>query len=135
MPKKILSGTVISNISYGLRFSSLNRSERQAALYEALEWSGLIDLGKSQAKNLSGGIQQRVAFARAWILRPKVLLLDEPMSNMDNESREKTCLLLDKMKSNGSSLVITSHVSNYLNDLVNSYIYLSEGKLKEGNVF
>ena len=82
-----------------MRFSSLNRSERKMALIEALEWSGLTDLAKSDAKTLSGGLQQRVVFTRAWILKPKVLLLDEPMSNMDDESREKVCLLLDNMKS------------------------------------
>jgi len=130
----LFSGSVESNIAYGLRFSSLNRNERKMALIEALEWSGLTDLAKSDAKTLSGGVQQRVVFTRAWILKPKVLLMDEPMSNMDDESREKVCLLLDKMKSHGLSIVITSHVSQHVDEVANYCYYLSAGKLKQGKL-
>jgi len=128
----LFSGSVESNIAYGLRFSCLNRTERKMALNEALEWSGLTDLAKRDAKTLSGGVQQRVAFTRAWILKPKVLLLDEPMSNMDDESREKVCLLLKNMKSHGLSIVITSHVSQHVDEIANYCLYLSEGKIKKG---
>ena len=105
------------------------------ALAEALEWSGLTEIAKNQAKTLSGGVQQRVAFTRAWILKPKVLLLDEPMSNMDDESREKTCHLLNKMKKEGLSIVITSHITENIEELVNNNYYLSEGNIKEGKTF
>ena len=128
----LFSGSVESNIAYGLRFSSLSSNERKRALIEALEWSDLNDLAKSDVKTLSGGIQQRVVFTRAWILKPKVLLLDEPMSNMDYESREKVCLLLDKMMSYGLSIVITSHVSQCVDEFANFCFYLSDGTLKEG---
>ena len=131
----MFSGNVESNIAYGLRFKSLSRIEREKALAEALEWSGLTEIAKNQAKTLSGGVQQRVAFTRAWILKPKVLLLDEPMSNMDDESREKTCHLLNKMKMEGLSIVITSHITEKIEELVNNYYYLSEGNLKEGKAF
>ena len=127
----LFSGSVESNIAYGLRFSSLNHIERKKALFEALDWSGLTDFAKSDARTLSGGIQQRVVFTRAWILKPKVLLLDEPMASMDDESREKVCLLLDKMKFEGLSILITSHVSQYIDDLVNSRLHLEDGRLKE----
>ena len=76
----LLSGTVESNVSYGLRFTHLNRKQLRESVKEALEWAGLADVAKHQAKTLSGGVQQRVAFTRAWILKPKVLLLDEPMA-------------------------------------------------------
>ena len=96
---------------------------------EALEWAGLADVAKHQAKNLSGGVQQRVAFTRAWILKPKVLLLDEPMANMDIESREQACDLLKRMKSEGMSIVITSHDTNIFDGLIDSHFCLSDGKL------
>ena len=96
---------------------------------EALEWSGLVDLAKHQAKTLSGGVQQRVAFTRAWILKPKVLLLDEPMANMDIESREQAYDLLKRMKSEGMSIVITSHDTNIFDGLIESHFSLSDGKL------
>ena len=125
----LLSGTVESNVSYGLRFTHLNRKQLREAVKEALEWAGLADVAKQQAKTLSGGVQQRVAFTRAWILKPKVLLLDEPMANMDIESREQACDLLKRMKSEGMSIVITSHDMNIFEGLFDSHFSLSDGKL------
>ena len=125
----LLSGTVESNVSYGLRFTHLNRKQLRESVKEALEWAGLANLAKHQAKTLSGGVQQRVAFTRAWILKPKVLLLDEPMANMDIESREQACDLLKRMKSEGMSIVITSHDTNIIDGLIDSHFSLSDGKL------
>ena len=126
----LLSGTVESNVSYGLRFTHLNRKQLRESVKEALEWAGLSNVAKQQAKTLSGGVQQRVAFTRAWILKPKILLLDEPMANMDIESREQACDLLKRMKSEGMSIVITSHDTNIFDGLIDSHFSLSEGKLK-----
>ena len=125
----LLSGTVESNVSYGLRFTHLNRKQLRESVKEALEWAGLSNVAKQQAKTLSGGVQQRVAFTRAWILKPKVLLLDEPMANMDIESREQACDLLKRMKSEGMSIVITSHDTNIIDGLIDIHFSLSEGKL------
>ena len=125
----LLSGTVESNVSYGLRFTNLNRKQLRESVKEALEWAGLADVAKQQAKTLSGGVQQRVAFTRAWILKPKVLLLDEPLANMDIESREQACDLLKRMKSEGMSIVITSHDTNIIEGLIDSQFRLSDGKL------
>ena len=125
----LLSGTVESNVSYGLRFTHLNRKQLRESLNDALEWAGLAHVAKHQAKTLSGGVQQRVAFTRAWILKPKVLLLDEPMTNMDIESREQACDLLKRMKSEGMSIVITSHDMKIFDGLIDSYFSLSDGKL------
>ena len=125
----LLSGTVESNVSYGLRFTHLNRKQLRESVKEALEWAGLADMAKHQAKTLSGGVQQRVAFTRAWILKPKILLLDEPMANMDIESREQACDLLKRMKSEGMSIVITSHDTNIIDGLIDSHFSLSDGKL------
>ena len=125
----LLSGTVESNVSYGLRFTHLNRKQLRESVKEALEWAGLADVAKQQAKTLSGGVQQRVAFTRAWILKPKILLLDEPMANMDIESREQACDLLKRMKSEGMSIVITSHDTNIIDGLIDIHFSLSDGKL------
>jgi len=125
----LFSGTVESNVAYGLRFTSLTREQRRESLKKALEWSGLTELAKQQANTLSGGVQQRVAFTRAWILKPKVLLLDEPVSNMDQESREQACLLMQQMKSSGMSIVITSHVPQYFDGLADVQYDLSNGQL------
>ena len=126
----MFSSSVESNVAYGLRFTSLNRKQRRESVEEALEWAGLMDVAKKQAKTLSGGVQQRVAFTRAWILKPKVLLLDEPMANMDQESREQTYQLLVRMKSAGMSLVITSHFMQYFEGIVDQHLQLKNGTLE-----
>jgi tungstate transport system ATP-binding protein len=126
----MFSSTVESNVAYGLRFTSLNRKQRRESVEEALEWAGLMDVAKQQAKTLSGGIQQRVAFTRARIMKPKVLLLDEPMANMDYESREQTYQLLVRMKSAGMSLVITSHFMQYFEGIVDQHFQLKNGVLE-----
>ena len=126
----LFSGSVESNVAYGLRFTSLNRKQRRESVIKALEWSGLTDLANIQANTLSGGVQQRVAFTRAWILKPKVLLLDEPMANMDHESREQTYQLLVRMKSAGMSLVITSHFMQYFEGIVDQHFQLKNGALE-----
>ena len=126
----MFSSTVESNVAYGLRFTTLNRRNRRESVEEALEWAGLADVAKKQAKTLSGGVQQRVAFTRAWILKPKVLLLDEPMANMDQESREQTYQLLVRMKSAGMSLVITSHFMQYFEGIIDQHFQLKNGALE-----
>ena len=126
----MFSSTVESNVAFGLRFTSLNRKQRRESVEEALEWAGLMDVAKQQAKTLSGGIQQRVAFTRARIMKPKVLLLDEPMANMDYESREQTYQLLVRMKSAGMSLVITSHFMQYFEGIVDQHFQLKNGALE-----
>jgi tungstate transport system ATP-binding protein len=126
----MFSSTVESNVAFGLRFTSLNRKQRRESVEEALEWAGLMDVAKQQAKTLSGGIQQRVAFTRARIMKPKVLLLDEPMANMDYESREQTYQLLVRMKSASMSLVITSHFMQYFEGIFDQHFQLKNGALE-----
>ena len=126
----MFSSTVESNVAFGLRFTSLNRKQRRESVEEALEWAGLMNVAKKQAKTLSGGIQQRVAFTRARIMKPKVLLLDEPMANMDYESCEQTYQLLVRMKSAGMSLVITSHFMQYFEGIVDQHFQLKNGVLE-----
>jgi iron(III) transport system ATP-binding protein len=81
--------TVMENVSYGLQTSGLKRREIEAMAAEKLKIVGLSGLEKRLPSELSGGQQQRVAVARAIVLEPKVLLFDEPLSNLDAKLRRR----------------------------------------------
>lgn len=79
--------SVVDNVSYGLRMSGIRKAEARSRAEQALETVGLAGYGPRLPSELSGGQQQRVAVARAVVLQPEVLLLDEPLSNLDAKLR------------------------------------------------
>ena len=116
----MLNCSVSENVAYGLRRLGLSGTEITEKVEQALHWAGLSHLGTRNARRLSGGEKQRVALTRARVLSPKLLLLDEPVANMDLESREQTFFLINRLKNEGISTVVTSHdpyVAERLGDL------------------
>jgi ABC-type Fe3+/spermidine/putrescine transport system ATPase subunit len=79
--------SVQDNVGYGLRVAGLPKAEREQRVKDTLQFVGLGGLGGRWPNQLSGGQQQRVAVGRALVLRPEILLLDEPLSNLDAKLR------------------------------------------------
>jgi spermidine/putrescine transport system ATP-binding protein len=102
--------TVAENVGFGLRRSDKPREEKARMVAEALEMVGLAGLGARAAHALSGGQRQRVALARALILKPKVLLLDEPLSALDKKLREQMQVELIKLQRQvGITFILVTH--------------------------
>lgn len=125
----LFDSSVRDNISYGLARRGLNTAERRTAVAEALRWAGLEHLAERPASALSSGEKQRVALTRAWILRPRLLLLDEITSNMDQHSRGRTLELLQELSSGGAAIVIATHDREILNTLGDRHLSLVAGAL------
>jgi len=81
--------TVKDNVAFGLKMQGIGKKERYKRALEVIELMGLKDLAERKPGQLSGGQQQRVAVARAIVTRPKFLLFDEPLSNLDLKLRER----------------------------------------------
>ncbi len=102
--------TVEENVGFGLRKDPRSASEKSKAVDESLEMVGLKGYGKRAAHALSGGQRQRVALARALILKPKVLLLDEPLSALDKKMREQMQVELIRLQRQvGITFVLVTH--------------------------
>jgi len=102
--------TVEDNVGYGLRVTGTPRGEIAMRAAEALEMVQLSELAKRKPDQLSGGQRQRVALARALVKRPKVLLLDEPLSALDAKLREQMQLELAHLQQRvGITFIIVTH--------------------------
>ncbi len=102
--------TVAKNLAFGLNQAKVSASETASRVEEALELVKLGGLGGRKPSQLSGGQRQRVALARALVLRPKVLLLDEPLSALDKKLREYTQFELMRLQNQlGITFVMVTH--------------------------
>lgn len=103
--------TVQKNISFGLK--RVDQAEKDKRVSELLELVGLTDNARTYPHEISGGQQQRVALARALALRPDLLLMDEPFSNLDVALRERLSMeVRDILKEYGTSAIMVTHNQN-----------------------
>ncbi|MFJ8512825.1 ABC transporter ATP-binding protein [Lysinibacillus xylanilyticus] len=102
--------TVKENVAFGLRMQKVNTAEVDQRVQEMLEIVHLSEKANAYPKELSGGQQQRVALARALIVRPKVLLLDEPLSALDAQIRKKLQADLREIQQKlGITMILVTH--------------------------
>ncbi|HZO23126.1 MAG TPA: ABC transporter ATP-binding protein [Steroidobacteraceae bacterium] len=122
--------SVERNVGYGLRRLDLARAEKERRVQEALEMVQLGHLRARKPHQLSGGQRQRVALARALIRRPKVLLLDEPLSALDKKLREKTQFeLMDLQHQVGITFIVVTHDQDEAMALATRIAVMDRGRI------
>ena len=123
---------VIDNVSYGLKLLKIDKNTRENRAKEMLEKVALAGYEKKKIKELSGGEQQRVAIARSMVLNPKLLLLDEPLSNLDVHLRDVMRKEIKRIqKQFGVTMIIVTHDQEDAFKLADRVVVINEGHIEQ----
>jgi putative ABC transport system ATP-binding protein len=120
--------TVAENIAFPMEWKRTPSSDIQRKLAELLQSFGLENRANHFPAQLSGGEQQRVAFARALANNPPLLLADEPTGNLDTKNGQKIIQILQLLKTEGKTIIVSTHDSEIM-PLADVKFYLEDGKL------
>ncbi len=124
--------TAKANVEYGLRVRKIDKTERERRVSEALEMVRLGNLGERFPSQMSGGQQQRVALARALVIRPDVLLLDEPLSNLDAQLRLEMRAEIKRLhEQTGTTALYVTHDQEEALSIADRVAVLKEGVLQQ----
>jgi tungstate transport system ATP-binding protein len=130
----MLRRSVIANIEFALQVSNKSRRTtklniKQQAL-SSLQKAGIAHLADRQARQCSGGEQQRIALARAWALEPEVLFLDEPTASLDPSATKIVENTIQAIHETGTSIVMTSHDLGQAKRLASRIIFMHQGRIE-----
>lgn len=120
--------TAAENIEMPMILAGINRQARQQRVEQAVASVGLADRAHHRPEQLSGGQRQRVAIARATIMRPGILLADEPTGNLDSHSGIEIIELLETLNKEGMLLIIITH-DHHLGSRAKRQIHFIDGKI------
>jgi len=124
--------TVAQNVAFGLEMRAVGASEIRQRVSDVLALVGLADKGERYPRQMSGGQQQRVALARALVIRPSILLLDEPLSNLDAKMREEMQVELRQIQQRaGTTTVLVTHDQHEALALSDRIVVMNAGKVEQ----
>jgi tungstate transport system ATP-binding protein len=126
----LFHSSVADNIAYGLKGRGLKKQEIEQRVAAEIAWAGLEDVAKVPPSRLSGGEKQRVALARARVLKPKLLLLDEPTANLDVDARLQVAELITKMGHEDDCVLVATHDPELIEQPWSARLVLQEMQLK-----
>lgn len=124
----LFGGSVHDNVAFGLKVRGIPGEEQRRIVDRALEGVGLQGFRDRKARELSGGQAQRVAMARALALKPEVLLLDEPLANIDRETAGMLETVIASLPAQGTTVIMTTHDPDHPGRLNGESIFLEGGR-------
>ncbi|MFN2361730.1 MAG: ATP-binding cassette domain-containing protein [Marinobacter sp.] len=127
----LLRRSAVANLTHALAVNNVPRRTRVKLAYDALERFGLGASAHTPARVLSGGEQQRLALARAWVLSPQVLFLDEPTSALDPAAIKAVEAAVREFHQRGTRIVMTTHDLHQARRLAGDVLFVSGGKVRE----
>ncbi|HMC16137.1 MAG TPA: phosphate ABC transporter ATP-binding protein [Albitalea sp.] len=125
----MLRMSVLANVELGLKLQGIAHAPRHAQALQALQRVGLASQALRNARVLSAGQQQRAALARAWAMRPDLLLLDEPTASLDPTAKREVETLIEQFAAQGTTLLMSSHNLGQVKRLASRVLYLEHGRL------
>ncbi len=126
-----LRRSVAANVEYALAIRKVPRPRRRELVVKALKLAGLSNLASRPARVLSAGEQQRLALARAWVLAPEVLFLDEPSANLDPAATRAVEYMISSIHDDGAKIIMTTHDLGQARRLADHVLFMHQGRLIE----
>lgn len=131
--------TVYENVAFALEIAGMSGKDIRKTVPKVLELVDLLDQAKKFPSQLSGGQQQRVSIARSVARQPKILIADEPTANLDKLTTAEIIALLKKINDFGTTVLVSTHDEDVVNNLQKRVITLKDGKIvadqKNGGVY
>jgi energy-coupling factor transporter ATP-binding protein EcfA2 len=121
--------TVLEEIAFGLENTGVPRDEMKARVEEAMSLTGISDLADRSPYSLSGGQQQRVALTSILVMRPKLLVLDEPTSQMDPIGTREVFGVIRTLAEQGMTVVLVEHKVEWIAEFAHRVIALKDGRI------
>jgi tungstate transport system ATP-binding protein len=127
----LLRRSAAENIRYALDLAGVRGDEADSRIEEALDEVGLLALAARPARVLSGGEQQKLAFARVWALRPEVLFLDEPTASLDPAATKAVEDIVRDTAARGVKIVMATHDLGQARRLAADIVFMMRGRIHE----
>ena len=121
--------TVFEEIAFGLENIGIPRDEIMTRVEDAMKLTGISDLADRSPYSLSGGQQQRVALTSILVMQPKVLVLDEPTSQMDPIGTREVFVVIHKMAEQGMTVILVEHKVEWIAHFADRVIALKDGQV------
>lgn len=130
-PELYLNMTGINNLKIQALQKHIPRNEISVICQNVLEEAGIMKVKNKLVKTYSLGMKQRLGIAMCLMNQPRIVILDEPINGLDPDGIDYVRNLIKKLKKDGTSVIVSSHILKEMDDICDTFIFLKEGKIKK----